>query len=117
MKASTRMIIAMAFVLPLAAMLLAQQALTGKWQGQTPNGFSVELDLTATDKTVTGTMTREGQTETIAEGKVAKNTFSFKATVNKQTEGFAGELDGDVIKVWLERQGPERAAVLKRVKG
>jgi hypothetical protein len=47
---------------------------------------------------------------------VSKNTFTFKATLNDQTEGFTGELVRDKIKMWLDRQGPARAAVLKRIK-
>jgi hypothetical protein len=47
---------------------------------------------------------------------VSKNTFTFKATLNDQTEGFTGELVRDEIKMWLDRQGPARAAVLKRIK-
>ena len=46
---------------------------------------------------------------------MSENTFTFKAKLNDQTETFSGELAGDEIKVWLDRQGPERAIVLKRV--
>lgn len=90
--------------------------LTGKWQGKTPNGADLVLDLTATDKKLTGTLTRDAETTTITDGTVSGNTFAFKATLNGQTETFTGELAADVIKVWLDRQGPEKAAVLKRVK-
>ena len=102
-----------AVVLP--ASVFAQAAMTGKWQGKTPNGFQVELDLTATEKELTGTFTRNGQSITITDGKVSKNTFTFKATMNDQTQGFTGEIDGDQIKFWMDRQGPSAAAVLKRV--
>lgn len=47
---------------------------------------------------------------------MSKNTFTFKATLNDQTEAFTGELDGDQITIWLDRQGRPNAAVLKRVK-
>ena len=93
----------------------AQSPITGKWQGQTPNGFPLELDLTATGQALTGTFTRDGQAFAIADGKVSKNTVTFKVTMNEQTEGFTGEVDGDQLKVWLDRQGPSMAAVLKRV--
>ena len=53
---------------------------------------------------------------TIANGKVSKDTFTFKATLDDQTEGFTGEVAGDEITVWLDRQDPSRAAVVKRVK-
>lgn len=102
--------------LALAAVVHAESALTGKWQGETPNGAQIVLDLTATETTLTGTLTRSGQPATITDGKVSRNTFTFKATINDQTEAFTGELARDEMKVWLDRQGPDRAAVLKRVK-
>jgi hypothetical protein len=90
--------------------------LTGKWRGQTPNGFELLLDLTATGQTLTGNLIREGESSPITEGSVTKNTFTFKAAPSGgQVEGFSGQLEGDGIKVWLDRQGPTRAASLKRV--
>jgi len=47
---------------------------------------------------------------------VSKDTFTFKAMLDDQTEGFTGEVAGDEITVWLDRQDPSRAAVVKRVK-
>lgn len=95
--------------------LRAQEPLTGRWQGETPAGASIVLDLKAADATFTGTLTRNDQSTTITNGKIAKNTFTFKATLGDQTEAFSGEFSGDDMKVWLDRQGPERPAVLKRV--
>jgi hypothetical protein len=103
-------------ILLVAAVVQAEHGLTGKWQGATASGTEIVLDLTATETSLTGTLTRSGQTVTISDGKVSKNTFTFKATLNDQTEGFSGTLAGDEVKVWLDRQGPERAALLKRVK-
>jgi hypothetical protein len=94
----------------------AQASLTGKWQGVTNAGAEIALDLTARDATLTGSLTRDGQTSTLSDGKISKNTFTFTAQINNQTEKFAGELLGDEIKIWLERQGAERAIVLKREK-
>jgi hypothetical protein len=111
-----RILTATTIALALAAAAHSQTELTGKWQGKTPNGFEIVFDLTATETKLTGTFTREGQTITIADGKVSKNTFTFKATLNDQTEGFTGELDGDQITVWMDRQGRERAAILKRIR-
>jgi hypothetical protein len=74
------------------------------------------LDLTATESALTGTVTRNDETVTIVDGKVSKTTFSFKATFNNQTEAVTGELAGDEMKVWLDRQGPDTAIVLKRLK-
>jgi hypothetical protein len=90
--------------------------LTGRWQGETRNGMQVLLNLTATETELTGTLTRNEQTSTITEGKLSKNTFTFKATLGDQTEAFTGELAGEQITVTLDRQGPTGAVVLKRVK-
>jgi hypothetical protein len=94
----------------------AQATLTGKWQGTTPNGAVLVLDLTATETAVTGTLTRNDETVKITDGKVSKNKFTFAATLNDQKEAFTGDLAGDEITVWLDRQGAEKAILLKRVK-
>jgi hypothetical protein len=112
----TRVLTGAAIALVLAAAVQAQAGLTGKWQGETRNGSQIVLDLTATETALTGTLTRNDQPSTITDGKVSKNSFTFKATLNDQTEGFTGELAGDQITVWLDRQGPSNAVVLKRVK-
>jgi hypothetical protein len=95
----------------------AQSAITGTWQGKTPNGFEMELKLAATQQGLTGTFTRNGESIPITDGKVSKNTFTFNVKRNDQAQGFTGELDGDEIKVWTDRQGASAAAVLKRVVG
>ena len=95
----------------------AQATLAGKWQGETSNGTALALDLAVEGGTLTGTLTREGVSTPLSDGKVSKNTFTFKATVNDQAEGFSGELAGEQLKVWLDRQGASRAIVLERVKG
>jgi hypothetical protein len=99
-----------------AVTLSGQASLTGKWQGETNNGAQLVLDLTVKETVLTGTLTRDGQSSAISDGNVSKNTFSFSAQVNDRAEKFAGEFTGDEIKIWLERQGPERAIVLKREK-
>jgi ABC-type branched-subunit amino acid transport system ATPase component len=94
----------------------AQSSLTGKWQGETNNGAQLVLDLTVKETILTGTLTRDGQSSALSDGKVSKNTFTFTAQINDRTEKLAGELAGDEIKIWLERQGSDRAIVLKREK-
>lgn len=94
----------------------AQSGLTGKWEGETKSGSQVTLDLVVKGSTLTGTLTNGGQTLPIENGKVSKNTFTFTATRGEQTDGFSGEVDGDQVTVWIDRQGRDRAAVLKRVK-
>jgi hypothetical protein len=104
-----------AMVLVFSIVLAAQDALSGKWEGVTNAGATLVLDLTAKGATLTGTLTRDGHSSPLSDGKVSEKTFAFKAELNDQTEAVSGELAGDEIKVWLDRQGPERAIVLKRV--
>ena len=103
-------------VLTLAAGSYAQAGITGKWQGQTPNGAELVLDLTAKGTELTGTLTRNKDTVPITEGKVSKTTITFKAVINEKADGFTGEFDGDQLRIWLDRQGESNAIVLKRVK-
>jgi hypothetical protein len=93
----------------------AGPSLTGKWEGQTANGMNLTLDLVEKAQALTGTLTREGEASPISEGKVSKNTFTFKATLNGATETIEGTVENDQMKAWLTRQGPERTAHLKRV--
>ena len=110
-------ILALALLLACTAGAAAQASLTGKWQGETPGGSSLALDLTVKDTALTGTLTRETEKSPITEGKVTKEaTFTFKATLGGQTETFAGELKGDELRIWLERQGPAKTVTMTRVK-
>jgi uncharacterized protein YfiM (DUF2279 family) len=101
--------------LVLAAIVESQAGLTGKWQGETRNGTAVVLDLKASETALTGTLTRNGEAITITDGKVSKNRFTFKAALGDQAEAFTGEIAGDDMKIWMDRQGPEYAAALTRV--
>ena len=71
--------IALVFACSMAA--AAQSTLTGTWQGQTTAGTSLTLDLTLKDTVRTGTLTRADETTPISEGKITKDTFTFKATL------------------------------------
>ena len=102
--------------IPLAILLHAQTPITGKWQGTTRNGAQIVLNLKAADGALTGTINREGQVSTITEGKVSKATITFKAILGEQTESLTGELDGEHLKVWLDRQDRDAAVVFSRVK-
>jgi hypothetical protein len=112
----TRLFATVAAVLLMAVAAGAQTGLTGKWEGTTPNGAALALDLTVKDSALTGTLTRADQKVTIADGKVTDNTFSFKATINEKPDGFSGELKGNELRIWLDRQGPENAITMTRVK-
>ena len=94
----------------------AQGTLTGAWEGQTKAGSALLLELMVKGTTLTGTLTRDGQSAPLSDGQVSKDAFTFKARLNERLEGFSGERAGDQLKIWLDRQGPETAIVLKRVK-
>jgi hypothetical protein len=94
----------------------AQGEITGKWRGQTRNGTEIVLHLVAKGTALTGALARNGESVPISDGKVSKQTLTFKAVLNDQTEGFSGELNGDQNKIWMDRLGPPSTAVLQRVK-
>ena len=94
----------------------ATTSLTGKWQGQTPNGMNLTMDLVEKDQVLSGTLDREGEAAPITNGKVSKNKFTFTSTLGGQTETIEGTVENNDMKAWLTRQGPERAVTLKRVK-
>ena len=94
----------------------AQSSVAGKWQGETPNGTPLELELTVKDKAVTGTLTREGERFPLSGGTVSNNQVAFKVKMGEQIEGFSGELRGDELLIWLDRQGAAKAVTMKRVK-
>src|SRR4051812_45358082 len=100
----------------LVTTLPAQGDITGKWRGETRNGTELVLDLVAKGTALTGTLARNGQSVPIRDGKVSKQTLTFKAVLNDQTEGFSGELKGDQLEIWMDRLGPPSTAVLERVK-
>jgi len=106
----------LAVILLLATIVYAQSAITGKWEGKTVNGFEIVLDLTGSGTAFSGTLSRNGEKGPITDGKVSNSRITFKATLNDREEGFTGDLNGDQMTVWLDRQGPKGAAVLKRLK-
>ena len=110
-----RMLTGTMIAFALAAVVLAQSAVTGKWEGETSSGSRIVLDLTVTEMTLTGTFTRNDQSSAIADGKVSKNKLTFKAMIRDQKEGFTGELAGDQITIWQD-SAPSKTVILKRVK-
>lgn len=104
-------------VTALASVVRAQDALNGSWQGETRSGASIVLTLAVKGTVLTGTLLRGEERIALSDGKATRTTCTFKATLNDQAEGFSGELAGDELKVWMDRQGPATAIVLRRVKG
>ena len=78
--------------------------------------MQVVLDLKVVDGALTGTVAREGQASKITDGKVSGNTFTFTAVLGDESEGLSGELAGQQLKVWLDRQGKEGTVVFARAK-
>ena len=99
-----------------AAVVAGQGSLTGKWEGKTPNNMTVVLELVAKNAVLTGTLTRNGQSSAIEEGKVSKSSFTFNVLLNGQQESLTGELEGDELRVWMDREGRARTVTLKRAK-
>jgi hypothetical protein len=114
MKRTARSVV---LVLAVPLLVAAQTALTGKWRGETPDGGQIVLDVKATDATLTGTFTMNTETAAITDGRVSKNTFTFRATIDDRgDDGFSGEVGTDQVRLWPDRMGPDRAVVLRREK-
>ena len=112
----TKVFATVGVALMIAVAAAAQSGLAGKWEGTTPNGATLALDLTVKDTALVGTLTRNDEKFAIADGKVKDNAFSFKATMNDKPEGFSGELKGNELRIWLDRQGPENAITMTRAR-
>ena len=108
-------IMAAALIL-LAPLVQAQGGVAGRWQGKTPSGEPVTLDLIVKGTSLTGTMTVNDNKAPLENGKVSNATFTFSVTMDGGVQAFAGEGAADEIKIWMEERGPSRAIVLKRAK-
>ena len=97
-----------------AAAASGQSVLDGRWQGETDGGATLVLDLTVKGAALTGTLTRNTTTTKLVDGKVSGKTFTFKATLGDREESLSGELVDDRIRIWLDRQGSDKAVVLTR---
>lgn len=102
--------------LALSSSVGAQEVLTGRWLGQTPNRAALVLELTAKDNVLTGTMTAGEQKAPIENGRASKNTLAFSVAMGGGTEDFAGEVTGDNLKIWMVDRSPSSAITLKRAK-
>jgi hypothetical protein len=112
-----RPVAVVAILTTFACVLQGQGTLTGTWEGETRGGSSIVLTLVVKETALTGTLVRNGQSAKISDGRVSGNTFTFTAILNDQKEGLSGELAGDDIRIWLDRQGSSTAIVLRRAKG
>jgi hypothetical protein len=92
----------------------AQAGLSGKWEGATPSGRPIVLDVQVNKQQLTGTLTVNQQSSDIADGKVEDKTFSFGATVEGRTATFNGRLLGEEVE--LTPEGGPGPVTLKRVK-
>jgi|RhiMethySRZTD1v2_1073278.scaffolds.fasta_scaffold1601719_1 hypothetical protein len=98
-----------------SGLLIAQQQLTGKWEGLTPNRASVVLNLVAKGADLTGTMTVGEEKAPIENGKISKNRFTFSVAMGGGAEAFTGEFADSELRMWMDDRGPGAAITLKRV--
>ena len=96
---------------------LAQGGFAGTWQGKTPAGAPVLMELTASDGKVAGTITIDKQKGKIRANKMDASTLHFDAGMDGVTNAFTAELkDGGLSVIRISPHGPSAPLVLKRTK-
>lgn len=98
----------------LSALLIAQEALSGRWEGLSPNRAPIVLELAAKGADLTGTMQVGQEKSPIENGKTSKNTFTFSVAMGGGVEAFTGEQASSELKLWMDKRGPAAAITLKR---
>jgi hypothetical protein len=106
--------VAAAFVVS-TVLIVAQRGVAGSWQGRTPGGDPVGLELAVKAADLTGTMTVGGQKAALEKGRVSKDRFTFTVTMGGGTEAFTGEAMGDEVNLWMDDRGRASAITLTRV--
>ena len=79
----SRYIAVAAIMMTVACAVQAQDKLGGTWEGETRNGSSIVLTLAVKGTALTGTLVRNGQSATLADGKVSKNTLHVQGDVER----------------------------------
>ncbi len=92
----------------------AQGGVSGKWQGTTPSGQPIVLDVKVKAERLTGTFSLGGQTVQITDGTADATTCTFKVTVDDRTHTFSGRLAGEGLE--LSSEDIEKPVTLHRVK-
>ena len=96
---------------------LAQGNFAGTWQGKTPAGAPVLMELTTKGSTITGTITIDKQKGKVRVNKTAGNMLHFDAGMEGVTNAFTAELkDGGLSVIRISPHGPSAPLVLKRAK-
>ena len=95
------------------------QNVSGLWRGDN-NGTPVELVLKVDGESLTGTLTRGDEKYPLNEGTAIKSQIRFKITRRTDNGDFVetiiGELKGEQLVCYLERQGPESSVSFARAK-
>ena len=92
----------------------AQGGVSGKWQGTTPSGEPIVLDVKVKAERLTGTVSLGGQTVQITDGTADATTCTFKVTVDDRPHTFNGRLVGEGLE--LSSEDIEKPVTLQRVK-
>ena len=116
----TRSVLAILLLATATAALAAD--ITGKWKAQVPgrNGSrETTFDLKADGNKLTGSMSVEGQSSPISDGKISGDSISFAAAVDRGGNTikymFSGRVTGDEIQFKREGgQGQPREFTAKR---
>jgi hypothetical protein len=112
-----RSVVTLAVTLVLASAALAQDGFAGTWQGKTPAGAPVLMQLASNAGTLAGTITIDKEKGKVRVHKTAGSTLHFDAGMDGVTNAFTAELkDGGLSVVRISPHGPSAPLVLKRVK-
>lgn len=95
----------------------AQGGLAGRWEGKTDLGGEVSMDATVSGDVLTGMFKIDKQHESIRNGTITGNTFTFNVALGGVANVFSGELkDGQVSIVRVSPDGPSAPLLLARAK-
>ena len=112
-----RSLATLGLVLVFAAAAAAQGGFAGTWQGKTPAGAPVMMQLTSTAGTLAGTITIDKDKGKVRVHKTAGNTLHFDAGMEGVTNAFTAELkDGSLSVIRISPHGPSAPIVLKKAK-
>lgn len=88
----------------------------GRWYGKLSNDSELVLELHAAGKNLTGSVTTDWRWESINNGKISGDAFSFTIVRDGNTIAFSGKLESDKIKLTMKERDKESTGSLEKLK-